>query len=120
MDEPDGPRFQRVDWQSVDDGSRRLRAEHGVLLAGLLGVAALVCYHRFVAHVYLVGSWKPLPIDWVAMVGVVVLTAYGVVPVLRRPAAVGRLLHGARSRRGLSFGLGILLVFGCSGRSSRC
>ena len=115
MDESDDPRFQRVDWRSIDDGSRRLRPEHGVLLAGLLAVAMLVCYHRFVAHVYLIGSWEPLPIDWVAMVGVVVLGAYGIVPALRRPDTVARLLRGARSRRGLLLGFGILATFGLLG-----
>ncbi|MBO4247125.1 ABC transporter permease [Halomicrobium sp. IBSBa] len=92
------PRFERVDWSAVDATRRTVTPERTILAVGLLIVAALWLYDRYVAHVYLVAEWAVTPVDWAVMAGLVVLTAYGVVPAVRNREATLRVASAIRDR----------------------
>lgn len=99
MSDPAGrPPVDQVDWSSIDARHRVLTAERITLVVGLLVVAALYLYDTYVAHVYLVGTWKVLPEDWLLFLGVVGLTAYGVIPAVRNPQPVGRVVESVTAR----------------------
>lgn len=104
-------RFERVDWSEIDRSRRVVTAERVALLVGVLALCVLYLYDRYVAHVYLVGSWRTEPIDWVFMLSTVVLVAYGVVPLCKRRDSVRRVLGRLRSRPITVGALGYLLVF---------
>lgn len=87
-----------VDWSTIEREPHRLTAERGTLVVGLLVVLALYLYDHFVAHVYLVGTWKVLPEDWLLLLGIVVLLAYGAIPAARNRRAVGSILDSLTAR----------------------
>ena len=103
--------FERVDWSEIDRSREVVTAERVVFLVGILAVTALYLYDRYAAHVYLVGTWRTEPIDWVFMLSTVVLVAYGVVPLWKRRDSVRRVLGRLRSRPVTVGALGYLVVF---------
>lgn len=114
----DTPRLQQVDWDRIERSRSLATPERITLLVGLLVVAALFLYHNFVAHVYLVGEWNVVIIDWVFMLAVVILVSYGVVPSLRRRERVARVFGQLRSKPGALFAMGylaLILVVGLVG-----
>jgi peptide/nickel transport system permease protein len=104
----DRPRFERVDWTEIDARRRTVTPERATLAVGLLLVAALWLYDRYVAHVYLVAEWAVTPTDWAVMAGLVVLTAYGVVPAVRNRETTRRVLEAVRERPVLAGSLTVL------------
>lgn len=90
--------FERIDWDEVDSTGDRLTLERITLLAGLGVLTVVYLYDRLFAHVYLLRSWNPELIEWVFILSVVVLTAYGGVPLLKRRKSVKRVLSRLRSR----------------------
>jgi len=107
----DRARFDRVDWTEIDR-SRTLRStERLVFAAGLCGLLSLFVYDRRYADVYTVGNWRAEPVDWLFLLGVVILVAYGVVPALKRGAAVRRVLGRMASRPLVALALAYLGVF---------
>ena len=79
----DGPRFENVDWDEIDRSRTMVTAERATLLGGVLLVALSYAYYRRSAGLYLVADWRPVPVDWVFLLAVVALTAYGVVPLVK-------------------------------------
>ncbi len=108
MDDDERPPFQRVAWDDVSPRRRRVTTERLVLLVGVCGLLAAFLYDVFVARIYLVGEWEVAPVEWGVLLALVGLAAYGVVPALRRPAAVRRLWGRIRSDRRLLAALGTL------------
>lgn len=90
--------FERIDWDDLDGGTR-FPPERAVLVVGLLVLVAVYLYHRDAGSAYLVWRWNVGPADWLVLVSIVVLVAYGLVPLARNRRYVGRALAHLRSRR---------------------
>lgn len=93
----DVARFEDIDWESVSTSRRLLTAERATLLFGVLLVGLLYLYDRFVAHVYLIKDWRVELLDWVFLVSLTVVLAYGLVPVLKHRESVLETLTRLRS-----------------------
>lgn len=111
----DPPRFERVDWDEIERSRTIVTAERTTLLVGLLVLAALYLYDTHVAHLYLVATWRVDPVDWVFLLAVVVLFAYGVVPAIKRRKSTRRLLYQIRSNPATLLASTYLLVFATVG-----
>ena len=87
--------FEEVDWEEVDGSRQWLTAERVALVVGLLVVAAAYYYFQTYRRTNLVMQWSIGNEDWLLLFAVVLLVAYGVVPLAKRPASlrqtVGRL-----------------------------
>lgn len=101
--------FERVDWAEIDRSKQLLTAERASLLVGLVLLFGLFLYDYYVAHVYLVGTWMVEWVDWVILLGVVLLVAYGAVPAIKSRDSVGRIIRRAASRR-LTAAAGLFLL----------
>lgn len=77
------PRFEQVDWSDIDTSRRLATTERLVALTGFALVGLLYVYDTYVGGYYLLGSWAVSWLDWLFMLAVVVLAAYGVVPALQ-------------------------------------
>lgn len=75
--------FDRVDWSDVTSKRRLLTPERVTLCSGFFGVLILFLYERLFVHVYIVGTYQMHTVDWVFLLGLVVLTAYVGVPAIR-------------------------------------
>lgn len=102
--------FQRVDWQEIDRSSRWISAEMLTLVIGLLVVAGLYWYDQNSGQTYLVLHWSVGNEDWLVMLGLVVFTAFVLVPLARRPRRVRNLVGRAWGRWGTLASLGVLGV----------
>lgn len=114
----DDARFEDVDWSEIQHSRRLVTAERLLFITGIAIVTAIYLYDRYVAGVYLVGSWNTERIDWVFMIAAVFLIAYAVVPLLKRRQSVVRILSRLRSRPLTLAALGYLvfiLVIGIIG-----
>ena len=76
--------FEHVDWEELSSSRKLLTPERGVFVCGLAVVAGLIGYDESVAHVYLIWNWQVDALDWLLLVGIVVLVSHAVVPGLRR------------------------------------
>ncbi|MDR5673991.1 ABC transporter permease [Halalkaliarchaeum sp. AArc-GB] len=76
--------FEHVDWTDRSRSRTILTPERIVLVFGLTVVSGLVAYDTYVAHVYLIGNWQTDGLDWLLLVGLVVLVSHAGVPALRR------------------------------------
>lgn len=94
----DGAAFEEVDWEDVSRTGRLLTPERVVLCVGLVLFAAVFVYERRFVRLYLVGNWRVEPVDWVFLCGLVVLAAYGVVPLYRNRRFVANTLGRLRDR----------------------
>lgn len=103
--------FERVDWSEIDRSRKYLTPERLTLLVGLVATLTLYLYDRFISHGSLIGSWTPERIDWVFICSLLVLVAYGVVPLFRRRDAAKRVLSRIRSRPVTIGALAYLVVF---------
>ncbi|WP_331235175.1 ABC transporter permease [Natronorarus salvus] len=117
-DDGDVARFERIDWEAIEGRRRPVRPERAVLAVGLFALSAITLYDRYVAGVYLVGTWNVTPVDWLFLLALVVLLAYGVVPAVRNRRAVRRVVRRLRSRplaaTSLSY-LGLFILVGLFG-----
>lgn len=93
-----GARFETVDWDDLDRSRSLVTAERVVLLVGFAVVGALSLYDARVAHVYLVADWQVETVDWAFLLSLVIVVAYGVVPLLRRRERVAGTLARLRSK----------------------
>lgn len=87
-----------VEWSTIESRRRLVTAERLTLVVGLVVVLGLYLYDTYVAHVYLVGTWKVLPEDWLLLLGFVVLLAYGAVPAARNRREVRSILTSLFAR----------------------
>jgi peptide/nickel transport system permease protein len=110
MKNDSSPRFQSVDWEDISRSRRVVTAERVTLLAGLVFVAFLYLYNKYVAHVYLVGDWRVELLDWIFLVSLAIVIAFGLVPLLRHRSITYGNLRRLRSRPGSVLALGYLLV----------
>ena len=111
-------RFEAVDWDAVDRSRRLLTAERVVLLVGLTALAAAWLYDTYVAHVYIVFEWQVHRVDWVVLLGGVLLAAYVGVPMVRNRDETLAVLRALFSRRVTAAGtivVGLLVVVGVLG-----
>jgi peptide/nickel transport system permease protein len=109
------PRFESVDWENVSRSRQILSAERVTLLVGLLFVGALYFYNSRIAKVYLVADWRVELLDWVFLVCLSVVLAYGAVPMLKNRESVSETLGRLRSSPTSLLALGYLGVFGFLG-----
>lgn len=103
-------RFEDVDWSEMRRSKRLVTTERLTLLVGLGAVTGLYLYDRLFANVYLVGSWNAELVDWVFVVSVVFLVAYGAVPLGKRRRSALRILSRLRSRPVTLVALGYLVA----------
>lgn len=106
----DTPRFEAVDWSTVERSRRIVTPQRATLAAGLGLVGLLYLYDVLYVHVYTLGQWRAQPADWAFLLAAVTLLAYGVVPVLERRDAVRRTVSTVASSRSGKFALGYLLA----------
>lgn len=92
------PQFEDVDWDEVSRSRRILTAERATLVVGFVLVGLLYLYDSYVAHVYLVSDWRVELLDWVFLGSLVVVIAYGLVPVVKHRDSVRETLARLRSR----------------------
>lgn len=102
------PRFESVDWDEIDRSRRIGTAERVTALVGFAAVGVLYLYDRYVVHVYLVSDWRIDLLDWVFLLSLVVILAYGVVPAYRRRESVSRTFQQLRTKPAVLLGLGYL------------
>ena len=76
--------FESVDWSAIEAEPRWPTAEVVTLVAGGLVLLAAFLYDRYVTHVYLVLDWRVDALEWLFLLGLLILTAFGLVPVLKR------------------------------------
>ena len=110
-DSHDGNSFEHVDWSEIDAGRPTVTTQRAVMLVGGLLLAALYLYNIYVAHVYLVATWEFNYTDWLFLFGLLVLVAYGLVPVLQDRSVGRRLLDSLWSRPLYKFGATVLTGF---------
>ncbi|SDQ19601.1 ABC transporter permease [Natronobacterium texcoconense] len=108
-------RFEDVDWDEINRSRRFVTPARATLLIGLAIVGALFLYDSLVAHVYLIADWRSDWIDWVFLVSIVVVLAYGIVPALERRRTVVRTLRRLRSRPLVLSAGGYLVLLGIVG-----
>ena len=105
------PRFETIDWGEVDTSRRVFTPERTVLLLGLVVLAALYLYDSHVAHVYIVADWMMRPVDWVFLLGSVILVAYVGVPIVRHRRMAMRVLRKLVTKRIYAVATGLLGIF---------
>lgn len=94
----DPPKFQTVDWETTTQSRQYLTAERLVALLGFAVIALLYLFNARTADYYLIGGWRAERLDWVFLCSVVVVFAYGAVPLAKRRDAVLEVLGRLRSR----------------------
>lgn len=106
----DGIAIEDVDWEEVDGRQRRLSAERVVLAAGVLLWAVVAAHHETSGDTYLVRPWIVGPEDWLLLLGLVVIVAYGIVPLIKRRDRLGATVAMLRGRLEATLSLVVLLV----------
>jgi peptide/nickel transport system permease protein len=106
----DPPQFQTVDWETTTRSRRYFTAQRLVALFGFAVICFLYLYNARIDDYYLVGKWHAERLDWVFLCSLVVVLAYGVVPLSKRWNAVLEVLGRLRSRPGSVLALGYLGV----------
>lgn len=96
-DAEDSPQFESIDWERVERSRQFVSAERVSFLTGLVAIAAVYLYDKYVVHVYLVFDWTVDTLDWVFLVSLLVVFSYVLIPLLRRPDSVWETLWSLRS-----------------------
>ena len=106
--------FERVDWEALAGDRRPWSPERIVLLVGLVALATIFVSHARTGGAFLVLRWNVGWEDWLVMVALVVIVAYGVTPAIRASGTVRRTLRNLRGRWGTILSIvvftGVLLV----------
>ncbi|MFP4529820.1 MAG: ABC transporter permease [Halodesulfurarchaeum sp.] len=105
----DEPGFEHVDWKAISRSRRFLTRERVVLLLGVGFLSLLYGYDRIFAGIYTLGSWRVTTLDFVFLLSIVVLVAYGIVPLLERRERVRSIVAGLGPAATVA--LGYLVVF---------
>lgn len=107
--------FEQIEWDDHGGWRRWVSVERVVLIVGLLGLLDAFNYHRLTDDPYLVLQWRVDRADWLLLLALVVFMAYVVVPLLKRPQRLRRLLGRLRGRWGTVLSLGVLsMVLGAA------
>lgn len=77
---PDEDGFEHVEWDAVSGSGQLLTRERVVLLIGVGFVSLLYTYDRVFAGIYTIGSWRASMIDFVFLLSLAAILAYGVLP----------------------------------------
>ncbi|MFC7236687.1 hypothetical protein ACFQS4_14055 [Saliphagus sp. GCM10025317] len=92
-DEPSGQTdvaaLERIDWNRVDSSKRRFSPERIALVIGVLTVGLAYLYYRWRDSIYLVARWYVGPEDWLLLLALAVIVAYGAVPMVLDPSRGG-------------------------------
>lgn len=104
-------RFESVDWSEVHSSRQILTAERSAALLGLIALTALYLYDTFVSGFHTIGTWRAEPLHYLVLLSVVVLVSYGLVPLVRRPRTIQKLLADLRASPTGIVGVGLLGVF---------
>ena len=107
-----------IDWTDLDTGRRWLSAESITFGLGLLGIGMLFLYDRLYAHMYLVFDWRVDTLEWLFLLGLLLLLAFGVIPALKRWNRTRIHLRRMMRRPSTTFAmifLGVLFVVGMLG-----
>ena len=99
----DDPQFEDLDWDEIHRSKRTVTAERATLAVGVLLLALGRVYHARSAGLHLVGGWRPVTLDWVFLLAVTVVAAYGAVPLARRLRRRRASLRAAVRRRPVVF-----------------
>lgn len=117
-EEDTSARFESVDWDAVSRSGRLLSAERVTLLVSLLVIGLLSLYNSRTGDIYLVRDWRVDRLDWVFLVAVAVVLAYGIVPLFKHrdsvSETVGRLRTTPSSFLAIGY-LGLVAFFGLFG-----
>ncbi len=105
------PRFETIDWGEIDTSRRAFTPERTVFLLGIVGLVALYLYDTYVAHVYITADWIIQPVDWVFLLGSVVLLAYVGVPIVRHRGMAMSVLRKLFTKRIYVAAAGLLGLF---------
>ncbi|USZ72780.1 ABC transporter permease [Natronosalvus halobius] len=90
--------LEQIDWDRVDSASRRFSLERIALVVGVLAVGLAYLYYRWKDSIFLVARWYVGPEDWLLLLALVVVVAYGAVPMIVDPSHGHRLLARLRRR----------------------
>ena len=104
----EGQRFEDVDWDTIDTARINPTPERAVLLIGLSILITLYLYDTYVAHVYFLFDWQLNRIDWLTLIGTVMIVAYVGVPALRNRKTTVRTIHQLLSRPTTAVASGVL------------
>lgn len=110
----DSDRFDRVDWDELDHSRRVLTLERRVFLTGSGALALAVLYTRTVSDT-LPGGWTPTTLDWIVLLGLVVLAALVGVPAYRHRDRTKRALADLTARRSHRLATALLVLVGLAG-----
>lgn len=112
MSQPeDSPEFEHVDWDELARSTRLLTRPRITFLTGIFILAIAFLYDYYIAHVHLVFNWRVDLIDWVFLLGLLVLISFGVVPAIERRRSVIRYFRRMIKRPATLFGTAFLGVF---------
>ncbi|MFC7230240.1 ABC transporter permease [Saliphagus sp. GCM10025308] len=113
-DEPSGQTdvaaLERIDWNRVDSSKRRFSPERIALVIGVLTVGLAYLYYRWRDSIYLVARWYVGPEDWLLLLALAVIVAYGAVPMVLDPSRGRRLLARLRRRWATVATLTVLVI----------
>lgn len=115
MSSDDSPRFETIDWDEVSRSRRLFTAQRVTALVGFVLVFGVYLYNTQITDYYLVGKWHPERIHWVFISSVVILLAYGLVPLLKKRDSVRNTLARLRSKPGSVLAGGYLGLLGFVG-----
>lgn len=114
----DGPWADQVDWELRERSRTRLTAERAIVGSGLLVVLGTAWYDSVRGGVFLIGRWNPAPIDWVFLMGLVLLVGVLGPPIVRNSdrvrAIAGTLLSRPLTAIAVTY-LGAFVVIGLLG-----
>lgn len=97
-DADDTAGFEDVDWESISRSRRLVTPARAALVVGLVLLGAIFAYERRYAGLYLIGNWQVARIDWVFLLGIVILVAYALVLLARNRRFAATVLARIRDR----------------------
>lgn len=110
--DPDDAAFTRVDWDAITGGRRRVAPRTLGLVIALSVVGITYAYDSLVSPETLILSWSPSRADWLALLAVVFVGRYGLVPFAADHERSARQVRAVIRRPMALVSLACLLLFG--------
>lgn len=109
----DNARFEQVDWSDVSTAKRHLTAERITFLVGAIVLLGAYLYDRYYTHVYLVFDWQFTALQWMFVLGLLIIVSFGIIPAIRRRQTTKETLKQLLSNPLTAFALifVVILVF---------